>query len=461
MENRKWKIKNSKWQITLFIILLAILTMPSYLIFAQDDLGVKDVGLLPTSPFYFLKDWIRDIEKVFTLNPIKKIELESDIANERLAEIKKLEEVAPKNTEAIGKAILKYQKNISQLKTRLKELKETSENPNIDKLLNKFIDQSFKHQQLFDELKAKFEDQKDLVWNLWQAQEKNFDIQRVIVEKIDTIEKFKERVENVVLRQKDEFKELKAAEFIDRLEEKIEEKITQKELANLKEDLLLKFSAHLESRQLIGVETSSFKDLLGDQLRRLKLLDEVREKVVNPELKSELNIARQGILENVKEAGLINSEDVKIRIEKTDQLIQEIEKLIGDREGEVSVSIKQLLERAKFNLESAKNAFEAGNFGNAFGQATAAGAAANNAYKQLTTTTEDYQNIINELKKRFDALNIGRENPRIYNLLNNAEKQILELSQLAAKKAAPDKINILIQNIKLALSTIENFLTEK
>jgi len=448
------------------------------------DLGIQNVGLLPTSPFYFFKNWSRTVRKTFTFNPVKKAELEVGFVNERAAEIKKLEEVAPQNVTAVTKALLKYQKNVKQLKNRLEGLKETSENPNIDRLVNKFTDQSFKHQQLFDELKVKFEGQEDLTQALDSAQGGILDTQTIIAGKIDTAQKFKERVENAAANQKSEFKDLKAAEFIDRLQERVAQNPEfqkpefvekQKEFANLKEDLLLRFGASLEGQQMGGVGTSTvpqvvpfIKELPGDQLRRLKLLDEVREKVVNPELKSELNVARQGILENVKEAGLINPEDVKIRIEKAERIINEMQNLISAREGDVGVSVKQLLERAKFNLESAKSAFGEGNYGNAFGQATAASAAAENAYKQLTTTSADYQNIIDELKRRYDSLNakvkasnIGEADNRLYSLLSDTEKQILELSQLAAQKAIPDKINSLIQQIKLTLSTIENFLTRQ
>lgn len=443
------------------------------------DLSAKNVGLLPTSPLYFLKNWNRTIQKTFTFNPVKKAELEVKFANERAAEIKKLEETAPQNVAAITNASVKYQQNMDQLKTRLEGLKETSQNPNVDNLLNKLADQSLKHQQLFDELKTKFADQKDLTQNLDQAQQKSIDTQAIVVEKIDSMDKFKARVENAATAQKSEFKDLKAAEFIDRLGEKVAQKPEfidkGKEISNLKQDLLLKFGAQLESQQLSAQTSTStsvaptIKELPGDQLRRLKLLDEVREQVVNPELKSELNVTRQGILDKTNSKGLINEGDVKTEIGNADQLIQKIENLISQREGDVGVSVKQLLERAKFNLESAKSAFDVGNYGNAFGQATAASAAAKNALNQLMTTSKDYQNIVDDLKNRYDTLNAKvktsnineADNPKLYSLLSDTEKQILELSKLINQKAAPDKINALIQGIKLSLSTIENFLMRR
>jgi hypothetical protein len=38
---------------------------------------------LPTSPFYFLKEWGRGIRMFFTFDPIKKSELEIKISDEK------------------------------------------------------------------------------------------------------------------------------------------------------------------------------------------------------------------------------------------------------------------------------------------------------------------------------------------------------------------------------------------
>ncbi len=122
------------------------------------DLGVESPGLLPTNPFYFLKEWGRSIKMIFTFNKIAKIEYELDIANQKAAELKKVEEVMPDNTEAMQEALDNYNENAEKLKTRLQSLQETSENPNVDKLLDQLADRAMKHRQLFEELKAKHEE---------------------------------------------------------------------------------------------------------------------------------------------------------------------------------------------------------------------------------------------------------------------------------------------------------------
>ncbi len=51
-----------------------------------DALGLKKVGLLPTSPFYFLKEWWRGWKVGWTKDPIKKSETQLQILSEKLAE---------------------------------------------------------------------------------------------------------------------------------------------------------------------------------------------------------------------------------------------------------------------------------------------------------------------------------------------------------------------------------------
>ena len=44
-------------------------------IITSDDLGVFDPGILPTSRWYFFKEWGRGIQRVFTFNAVAKAAL--------------------------------------------------------------------------------------------------------------------------------------------------------------------------------------------------------------------------------------------------------------------------------------------------------------------------------------------------------------------------------------------------
>lgn len=74
-----------------------------------DKLGIKiDAKLLPTSRWYFLKEWWRWIQRVFTFNKIAKAELELKITNEKTAELLKVQETKPDDANAFIKALANY-----------------------------------------------------------------------------------------------------------------------------------------------------------------------------------------------------------------------------------------------------------------------------------------------------------------------------------------------------------------
>ena len=114
-------------------------------------LGLKKVGLLPTSPFYFLKEWWRGLKVGWIRDPIKKSEAQLQILSEKLAETEAIAQKAPK-PEVLEKAFSNYGNTMDKLKTRLEGLEETSENPNINKLLNRITEAEIRHSEVLDKI---------------------------------------------------------------------------------------------------------------------------------------------------------------------------------------------------------------------------------------------------------------------------------------------------------------------
>ena len=103
----------------------------------SSDLGVTEVGTLPTSYFYFFKEWNRGASRMFTWNALASAELELNITNEKAAEMIEVEKADPKDAHGIQKAIKNYTRATENLSTRLSLLKENSENPKVATLLEK------------------------------------------------------------------------------------------------------------------------------------------------------------------------------------------------------------------------------------------------------------------------------------------------------------------------------------
>ncbi|MCE9517823.1 DUF5667 domain-containing protein, partial [Candidatus Nomurabacteria bacterium] len=116
------------------------------------DLDIDNVGTLPTSRFYFLKQWGRSVERLFAFSSVVKAQVELKIANKIAAETLVLEEKSPNDTEALKKALENYTKSQERLNEQLSKLSEKSENPNIAELLKKVDEKTAKHVALFNQI---------------------------------------------------------------------------------------------------------------------------------------------------------------------------------------------------------------------------------------------------------------------------------------------------------------------
>lgn len=161
-----------------------------------EALGLKKVGLLPTSPFYFLKEWWRGWKVGWIKDPIKKSEAQLQILSEKIAEAAEVARRAPK-PEVLEKAFDNYTSAMDRLKDRMEGLKETSENPNIDKILDRITEAEIRHSEVLDKI-----------------------LERV-PEAVVQVEKVRQNINQILplLRLKFENQE----EFMNRLENKLQE----------------------------------------------------------------------------------------------------------------------------------------------------------------------------------------------------------------------------------------------
>ncbi|MBI2121117.1 MAG: hypothetical protein HYU05_00230, partial [Candidatus Wildermuthbacteria bacterium] len=155
-------------------------------------------GMLPTSPWYFLKEWRRVIQQALITDSVAKAEFEVKVSDEKAAEAKKVQEVSPQNTQGIKRALENYRRSQDRLKARLEQLKETSNNPNVDALLTKVSDRVVAHEQMFEGMQDKLKDAEGA-----EKAQDTFDSMREKAREImgnvakkDTPEQFKNRMEN-------------------------------------------------------------------------------------------------------------------------------------------------------------------------------------------------------------------------------------------------------------------------
>ena len=205
-------------------------------------LGLNKVGLLPTSPFYFMKEWWRGLKVGWTRDPVKKSEVQLRILSERMAEA---EAIAQKGLEpeVLEKAFGNYEDSMDKLRTRLEALKETSENPNIDRILNGIAEAEVRHFEVLDKI-------------LERAPEAAIQVERVrqninqtlplICLKFENQEEFMERLENK-LHELQPLNPAPAGEFRQlRIMETMQEQLQQVDLGNYPDHIQAKTDQLME-----------------------------------------------------------------------------------------------------------------------------------------------------------------------------------------------------------------------
>ena len=402
------------------------------------DLGVSDTGTLPTSRWYFFKEWGRGIRRVFTFNAVAKAELELKIANEKAAEVAKVKELNPDDESGIAKALENYKQNQERLKTRLENLKETSQNPNVDRLLENLAESTVKHEKLFTEISKKFDGYEDKK----RIKEKIESVRDGLVERVveavkkDDPEKFAKRFEKN-LTDAPGLEHLRTMEFVDRLQGKLPEK-AEEHFMKLRDEFSQKLDGELKNAlEKHGSEEvkEMIKHMPGDFDRHLLIIDEIQA-LAGEKLPETFRKMSEGLNNEVVKEG-----DIKERAEKQIKRAEELIKLLEEKLARLAVNesggdaqrtacddrqapacpspqisechngkwvcigpataagkfainepgvpnnkkeqIQRMLEQAKMHLQKASEDFAGGEYGAAFGLARSAEVTARNGLRML------------------------------------------------------------------------------
>jgi hypothetical protein len=381
-----------------------------------EDLEVEDPSFLPSSRFYFLKNWGRAIERAFTFNPVRKIEVELKHADEKIAEARKLAETEPERVEALDRAIENYRASQDRLKTRLESLRETSENPNVDLLLEKITDRALKHEKIMEGLKERFKDKAELKEKLEATKDRVID-NVVEASKKDDAEKFARKIEKALRDARgSEFKHIYSVEVIDLIHDKSETELKEK-LSQIREDFSERLKENLEEfSETHGAPADQvIRDTLdrlpGDKARRLIILEEVRERS-DEKLKVLLQNAETSLERKVDEREDIQKEAGEA-MRRAQERIDELEKRIRSSD-DSSPTAERHLSEARTHYEEARKAFSAGEYGRAFGQARSAEVQARNGLRALSEEKPERDSLKEDISMLEEKL--GRWEEKIKGL---------------------------------------------
>ena len=408
-----------------------------------EDLGESNPRILPTSTFYFLKEWGRGIQRAITFSSIGKARLELKFTNEKAAELKRVDELQGDEEGAITTAIDNYQDAVQRLRVRLDAIGDTSENPNVDRLLDSLTERAMRHNQLFEELKEKHEDIRE---RFELAQSYIDEAIRPISEKFDTPEKFKARLEKAADAQKETFlKPLKTVKTINRWREVIESDEIRGKLIEVKDDLIVKFEARIKAHNVSSDELSDIFDRLeGDAFTKLEIFDEVRERATDARLKGVLNGLRVRFTERVEASDKLDPESVLKLIEKVSDMVQGFEEKVETEDVVFGVAAQQLLLEAKSKLAEAERLYAVERYGAAFGSANSARVLLENAMRKVYKRDRDFSDNADALKQHLRKLEdimekkgfTKEDNPKMYALLEQADRVVGHISSEEDVRAA-------------------------
>lgn len=181
-----------KFKNILFLSISAILIFSGCSVLAEEttitanDLNVSEPTILPTSPFYFLKELGREVQLLTTLNPTQKAELKLKISSEKLLEAEKVSA----DKEDLENALSSYTNSLNDLKNYASTLKQDSESSN--NLLKKITIQTFIQQKLLDQIAS---EQNDSSQKIYESKEKSLNSLTTISLELGSSEKVKEALE--------------------------------------------------------------------------------------------------------------------------------------------------------------------------------------------------------------------------------------------------------------------------
>lgn len=398
------------------LLIMAFLLFGVPLAWAQ----TTSTGLLPTNPFYFLKEWKREIRLVLSVNTLRKAEVALGILNERLLEINKLKELGLDDTKTFANAVSDYRADSKNFADLLKTLSD------IEKIEMKLAQHI-----------------------LINPQYASADILQFAILKTQSPQIFTENILTLINDRNDGLFEWRVIESLEKID-------GSTPLLKLKEDLLLSIAGRLET-QLLEKNNEllpAVENLSGDLILRVRALDQVRETSISAELKSALNHLRQNLLDRLAEV---------IDEATAQQSIKAAQALIGTAEAlGKKLPDPELVERAKFNIEQAVHHFENDVYYGAFGQASVAASLAQNAIIQYVVYVKNFNSEVDDLKLKFDRLSLAiakqkldeEDEKAIKKLLKEAEERIIKLSQLAANSDHSIKAITFLRKTKLLLVII-------
>jgi len=455
---------------------VAVLLAFSLQVSAQDAL--PDAGVTPSSPFHIFDrfgDWAR--LNLLTFNQVRKAEIRADIAEERLAELKAVVEEGA-SEDVVNQAESLSTAGAEEVESDVSRLE--GEGRNIADLTDKFNQLSLRHQAVIEEILEKAPEQSR------EALAKALEVSRrglerageAVLKQLEKGNLDKERAEKITERTIEQLKK--------QVENRSEalKKITE-ELGEVPPELQERFNTKLQllEKEMVNVESKKeFKEL------RERIRENLKETAQDARELRKIHNVRDEASEKILESVASGSADIVVRVEKVlseaKEKVAELERNISQAKSagkEVPERVSALFDAAKKHLTEAAAAFEAKDFGRAYGQATSALQNARNGNKffededsdgdrgkEALLKIEEANKKIAEAERKIEEFKSkGGEVPaEALRIIEEAKKQVVLAKEALAKsdfalalrhaefaKKVVEKIGVLLERARKAVNS--------
>ena len=262
------------------------------------DLGIAEPMLLPTSPYYPVKNIWRGVRTFFTFNPVKKAELKFQFANERLIEAKEVAEKVDK-PEVVTKALENYKKEVDAVSKIVEKVPERVKEE-VKDFAEKMIDNSFKQQKLIDKIEKKLKPEHFEKIN--EVRKDGIENFAKTVVKIVEPEKIQEKITKVIDAQKgSEFKNFKNVEILKAVEEKVPQ-MAKEAIRQAQENAMKRLEENIIKME--ESEQKKFKEYVarvgGNEVRHLEIIHDFAREEVPEMIRQEIEMAKERVIERIE-----------------------------------------------------------------------------------------------------------------------------------------------------------------
>ena len=336
------------------------------------DLDVSEPRVLPGHPFYFIKDWTRNIKSVMTFDPVKKASLEAEFANEKLIELRKMTE-SNMSKDSLEEAINSYKERIQKTEELTAKIEaKAGEDENV----KDFSDQFTQQQILHDKILLKLEQQvpENVLEKIKEAREEHIDRFQNTLLNVEDIKNIPEKLIQAFDKiEGSDFKAIKDVELLNRLKEKLPEEITE-DMEDRMNERIETFKERMENLPIENQEKFQkyISNITGDKETYLNIIDNIGGRVLSEDFKKIIDTVREKSLQQIKDGEGINLDSGNLQREfnYNEDLLEKVKTLILEKGLDKSSmpEIFQFVENAELDLDKAKEYLEEGNYSDALGE---------------------------------------------------------------------------------------------